>query len=81
MSTRLLILTNMILHMVTFIALALGSIYELGWLTFGSLVTLMLGLYFGREALDRLDYDDPDPDDEDSPLYRSHRADIVNKRD
>jgi len=57
-STRLMILTSMILHMVTFIALALGSIYELNWLTFGSLITLALGIYFGKETLERLDYEE-----------------------
>lgn len=65
-STRLMILTSMILHMVTFVAIALGSIYELKWLMFGSLLTLALGIFFGKETLERLDYEEniekPTPD-------------------
>ena len=52
------ILTSMIMHMATFITLALGSIYELKWLTFVSLITLLLGLFFGKEMLHRLDYEE-----------------------
>ena len=52
------ILTSMIMHMATFITLALGSIYELKWLTFVSLITLLLGLFFGKEMLERLDYEE-----------------------
>ena len=57
-STRLMILTSMLLHLTTFVALALGSIYELKWLTFGSLITLCLGIFFGKETLERLDYEE-----------------------
>ena len=64
----------MILHLVTFITLALGSVYEQTWLTFGSLISLALGLYFGKESLERLDaanFEDtiePAEDDEEPPL-------------
>jgi len=57
-STRLMILTSMLLHLTTFIAVAIGSIYELKWLIFGSLITLSLGIFFGKETLERLDYEE-----------------------
>lgn len=75
LSTQLLCLTSMLLHLATFITLALGSIYESKLLTFIALVALMLGLYFGKETLNRLDTLDPRPepennddDDDDPPL-------------
>ena len=57
-SSRSMILTSMIMHMATFITLALGSIYQLEWLTVVSLLTLLLGLFFGKEMLERLDYEE-----------------------
>lgn len=57
-SSRSIILTSMIMHMVTFITLALGTVYESNWLIFVSLITLLLGLFFGKEMLERLDYEE-----------------------
>jgi len=41
--------------MVTFILLGLGGIYESKLLAFGSLVSLMVGLFFGKEAIETAD--------------------------
>ena len=77
MSKNLQILVSMICHMLTFIFLGLGSIYESGVLTFLSLLTLMLGLFFGKEALENVDMEEflrvwktlnNQDDDEDPPL-------------
>ncbi len=64
----------MICHLATFILLGLGSVYENSVLTFLSLVTLMLGLFFGKEAIENIqnipewaDYLQKD-DDDDPPL-------------
>lgn len=68
MSTKLLVLVSMICHLATYLLLGLGSIYEMQILTFGSLCTLAIGLYFGKEVLERLDTAEIDDSDEDPPL-------------
>ncbi len=83
----------MILHMVTFITLALGSIYELRWLIFVSLITLLLGLFFGKETLERLDYEEFEKNltefqhaleeaygETETGQRTSHRADIIHNK-
>ena len=74
--------------MATFILLALGSIYELQVLTFGSLITLMVGLFFGKEALEAADIADVwesiDPEDDIDGLTLSddvHLADVCREDD
>lgn len=55
MNVKLQILISMISHMITFILLGLGSIYENGILTFLSLVSMMIGLFLAKEVLETLD--------------------------
>jgi hypothetical protein len=45
----------MVLHIITFILLGLGGIYDSKLLAFGALVSLMVGLFFGKEALETAD--------------------------
>jgi hypothetical protein len=66
----------MLCHVATFILLGLGSIYENGILTFLALVSLAVGLFFGKEALENPDIEEflrvwketNDDDDGDPPL-------------
>ena len=75
MSKNLQILVSMICHTATFILLALGSIYQLQLLTFGSLVSLMVGLFFAKEALENVDFEEIihtielKKDDEEPPTF------------
>ena len=62
----------MVCHVWTFVFLGIGSIYENKLLTFLALLSLMLGLFFGKNALETLDLEEitriSEEDDEEPPL-------------
>ena len=66
----------MICHVATFVLLGLGSIYEMKVLTFSALVSLMVGLFFGKEALETSDYEQLINDNEKNRLKTGENDDL-----
>ena len=47
-----LVVASSVLQIIMFVLLALGSIYESKWMTFGALIVLMISLLINKTLLD-----------------------------